>query len=187
MIKVVALSCAGTITYREERKGKNRFDEPFRYGLSEFFEGCRERDIAVCFTSRNPSWQVQHEITAHIQANPKDNSWWRTGARIGGYYTAPGTPKDFSRLLDEENINPDQLLVIESNIERGIEGAKKIGAHYQTVKPYITPFDWGNLGYGLKEGFKSIIPMRSDIFGDVTHPLELRTIVPVHLPVLACA
>jgi hypothetical protein len=187
MIKVVALSCAGTVTYREQRNGKNKFTEPFRYGLRSFFEGCKRRGIEVVFTSRHPSWEVQSELAAHIRENPADNGWLKMGKMISGYYTADGTPKDFSRVLEEQNIAPEELFVIGSNIERDIKGALKVGANFQIVRPYLTPYDWGTLGYGVPDGFGSIINKHIRLFGEIEPKVKRTTDYGIHLPASAVA
>jgi len=172
MIKVVALSCAGTVTYREPRKGKTAFEEPFRYGFKDFIGGCRKRGIEVVFTSRHPSWRVQNELVAHVRGNPPDNGWFRMGEMISGYYTAEGTPKDFSRVLDEQRIAPEELFVVGSNVNRDIKGAMNAGANFQIVRPYVTPHDWGTLGYGIPDGFASIIDKNVRLFGELEPKVE---------------
>jgi len=154
--------------------------------LESFVGECKKRNIEIVFTSRNPSWKVQQELIAHVVANPKDNGWFRGGAMIAGYYTAEGTPKDFSSVLEGENAEPEELFVIGSNEARDIEGARKVGAHFQIVRPYKTPFSWGNLGYGLVGGFESIISRHIKLFGEEPKA-ETSLVSAVQLPKTAFA
>lgn len=138
-----------------------------------------ERDIKIVFTSKSPSWRVQHTLKTHIENNPTDNGWWRMGSSVVEYCTLEGTPKDFSFVLEREGITPRELFVIGSNEQRDIAGAIKIGAYHQRVRPYIEPLDWSNLGEGLIEGFGSIIPKHIKLFGRLNE--ESPRVVPAYL------
>ncbi len=127
MIRVVALDIYGTVLAANDPDN----ELPPRTGIGEFFSMCRERGVKVVSASDADTENVKIDLVE----SGVDTGWFDR------FYRLNQLPhKDFSGIIGDYDILPEELLVI-GDSDKDIGGAIRIGACYLRVPEYFEHLD----------------------------------------------
>lgn len=126
IIKVVALDLYGTFLASDDHYDNEEYACPPRKGFSDLIAKCKNKNIAIVTASDAGITNQKTDIkAARVNLSIFDK-----------FYELKTRPKDFSKILKDYNIHPQELLVIGDRRDNDILGAKKINARYIWVPEY---------------------------------------------------
>jgi len=125
--KVIALDIYGTVLSSDDPENSM----PPRKGFKEFVQTCQNLILPIATVSDAYLPNLGIDLEESLK---KINL---TLGVFNKFYHLPTTPKNFSEIILDYRISPQELLVIGNNPYKDIEGARLSEARYFQVPEYI--------------------------------------------------
>jgi len=141
--RIIALDIYGTILESDDYEN----EMPVREGFEEFVKRAKDSDLTLVTSSDEPTYQIKEHLElafrkSRFKPKPTLNLFDR-------FYQLTTIPKDFSQIIEDYRIKPEQLFVIGDQYLKDIEGAKALGCLILHVpeygNPFVEDFDFSNI------------------------------------------